>query len=49
MIEPPLASVAMIAIAFIAVPMRRPATQYSSREAKTLREASKPMPMHDSM
>jgi hypothetical protein len=45
MIEPPLARLAMIAIALTAVPMRRPATQYSSRDASTFLEAKMPMPM----
>ncbi len=45
MIEPPLARLAMIAMALTAVPMRRPATQYSSREPRTFLEAKTPMPM----
>ncbi len=45
MIEPPLARLAMIAIALIHVPTRRPATQYSSPEPRTRFEARTPMPM----
>ena len=45
MIDPPLASAAMIAIEFTTVPMRRPATQYSSREPRTLFDTAIPMPM----
>ena len=44
MMEPPLASAAMIAREFTTVPMRRPATQYSSREPMTFFEAAMPMP-----
>jgi hypothetical protein len=35
----------MIATALAVVPMRRPATQYSSLEVRTLLEARTPMPM----
>ena len=46
MIEPPLASAAMIAIEFTTVPMRRPATQYSSPEPRTRFDTPIPIPMH---
>jgi hypothetical protein len=45
MMEPPLARLAMMAMLLTAVPMRRPATQYSSRDASTFLEAKTPMPM----
>jgi hypothetical protein len=45
MIDPPLARVAMIAMAFTQVPILRPATQYSSPEPRTRLEAAMPMPM----
>ncbi|SVA72257.1 uncharacterized protein METZ01_LOCUS125111 [marine metagenome] len=44
--EPPLASAAIMAMAFTQVPIRRPATQYWSRDASTFREASTPMAIH---
>ena len=45
MMEPPLARAAMIAIEFTTVPMRLPATQYSSREPMTFFDARIPIPM----
>ena len=43
MMEPPLAKVAMMAMELAQVPMLRPATQYSSRDFRTLLDASTPM------
>ena len=41
MIDPPLAMLAMMTMEFMVVPIRRPATQYSSLDDSTRREASR--------